>query len=459
MEQTPSPPPPLRELLTAYETAIASLNTLPSHPQDARAKVILSVLLARDAIQTRLSQGSLAAEDVLDLASLDAKLQDQQAVIQSFLQLPQWCELYAPDPAAWWWAVSPSDDEVQAREAEIEASQHDWFWNGLAIAFLAISASLILNTASRFWGGSIASAGTLTLAAQSALTLIAGKGALTQSGREGWEKFLQTRGIAEHHWQEWSCAAAGGVLAIVGGLHMSLPAIAILYNNQGENHYLADRLASALGDYQVAINLRPDYPEARYNLGLVYEDLQREEDAIASYRFVVEQDAESVDKLIWLKANNNLARLYILQGNTRDAVPLLIQSLRAVTPEQVATNVDFAKVQYSLLKNRGWARLAQGRYDDAETQLDEAIHLLETTIPSDDELEQQGQAKLQNRGSGYCLMAQVLDAQDRSDEADRVWETCLVEANAGNPDEDTWIGMYEQRSPTTSPTVNEEVPE
>jgi tetratricopeptide (TPR) repeat protein len=286
---------------------------------------------------------------------------------------------------------------------------------------------------------------------QSALTLIVGKGALTQSGREGWERFLKSRGIAEHHWQEWSCAAAGGALLVVGGLHASLPTIAIAYTNRGETHYLANRLASALGNYQVALNLRPDYPEAHYNLGLVYEDLQKEDEAIASYRFVVEQDPESVDPLTWLKANNNLARLYILQDDTRNAVPLLIQSLQAITPEQVEAEVDFAKIQYSLLKNWGWARFEQERYAEAEAQLDEAIQLLQNTIPPD--------GNLRNRGSSYCLMAQVLDAQDRAEDADRLWETCLAEANLGNPDEDTWIGVYEQRASAASPDVNEENPE
>lgn len=438
MDQT-LPQKPLRDLLTMYETAIAPLITLSSLPESEQAKAILTVLLARDEIQTRLTQGTITAEEVLTLESLDTTLKAHQETIQSFARFPEWRALYQPSEDTWWWQVPSS-------ESAIKASHYDWLWNGLSIVFLALSASLILNTASRFWGGSIASAGTLTLTVQSALTLIVGKGALTKSGREGWENFLKQRGIAEHYWQEWNCAAAGGVFLVVAGLHASLPAIAVTYNNQGERNYLDNRLASALGNYQVALNLRPDYPDARYNLGLVYEDLRREEEAIAAYRFVVEQDAESVDKLIWLKANNNLARLYILQGNTHDAVPLLIYGLDAITSKEVADDVDFAKIQYSLLKNRGWARLEQGRYAEAETQLNEAIILLETIIPSDDELEQQDQDKLRNRGSSYCLIAQVLDAQKRREDADRFWETCFVEAKAGNPDEDTWLGVYEQRS-------------
>ncbi len=435
------PPKPLSALLVSYEAAIAPLNSISSLPPAEQSQAILAVLLARDEIQTRLPQGNITAAEVITLESLDADLKTHQATIQSFAKLPEWRALYQPSEAAWWWQV-PVTPEVE------KAQQLDWLWNGLSIVFLAVSASLILNTASRFWGGSIASAGTLTLAAQSALTLIVGKGALTHSGRAGWERFLKNRGIPEHHWQEWSCGAAFGALLLVGVTHSSLPAIAIAYNNEGEKNYLANRLASALGNYQVAINLRPDYPEAHYNLGLVYEDLQQPEDAIAAYRFVVQRDVESVDRLVWLQANNNLARLYILQGDTRDAVPLMIQSLNAIAAEAVATDVEFAKINYSVLKNLGWARLEQQRYADAETQLDEAIRLLEDTLPPETEV--------QNRGSSYCLMAQVLDAQERREDADCAWEMCLIEANAGNPDEDTWIGVYEQRSPSYVPSTVEE---
>ncbi|MGD1861595.1 MAG: tetratricopeptide repeat protein [Leptolyngbyaceae cyanobacterium] len=430
-------------MLTAYEAAIAPLNSFSSITPAEQSKAILTVLLARDEIQTRLLHGQITAEELLRLEALDIDLKTHQTLIESYDQLPKWRDLYQPSEAAWWWTV-PTSLEVE------KAQQLDWLWNGLSIAFLAVSASLILNTASRFWGSDLASAGTLTLAAQSALTLIVGKGALTQSGREGWEKFLKQRGIAEHHWQEWSCAAAGGVLVVVGGLHIALPAIAIAYNDRGENHYLNNRLASALGNYQVALNLRPDYPEAHYNLGVVYEDLQQEDEAIAAYRFVVERDVESVDELTWLKANNNLARLYILQGDTRDAVPLLIQSLNAIVAETSTTDTEFVKINYSLLKNLGWARLVQTRYAEAETRLDEAIRLLEAALPPE--------TAVRNRGSSYCLMAQVLDAQARTADADRVWETCLIEANIGNPDEDAWIGVYEQRSPSFLPEPSEEAP-
>lgn len=430
----------LRGTLQEYEQLIAGFN----QPGQITDQAILEILLVRDRLQAQLQEDSITAEDLLRLDELDHQLKQGQATIQKHAKLPRWRETYHPQASAWWWAVEP---EVKV----IPASRYDGLWNSLALIFLAGAASLILNTASRFWKDGVASAGTLAVVAQSVLALVVGKGALTASGRKGWENLLKQRGIPEYHWQEWSCGAAGGVLLLAGGIHASLPWVATWYNDWGRADYLDNYLASALDDYQVAINLRPDYPEAHYNLGILYEDLQQAEDAIAAYRFVVERDVESVDELIWLQANNNLARLYILQDETRDAVPLLIQSLAAIPADAVATRPDLAKINYSLLKNLGWARLEQARYGEAETQLDEAIRLLEGTISPD--------TVVRNRGSGYCLMAQVLDAQERIEEADRRWETCLIEANAGNPDEDTWIGVYERRSPSSVPTDSGEVAE
>lgn len=414
---------PLHRLLMQYEQAIADLGQ-----SGYDAQTILATLLVRDAVQAVLKDGTLTAADLVRLDQLDAQFKAYENSISKTSDLGRWRDIYQPDPDAWWWYPKASGAELKTR--------YDWLWNGLSIVFLTVSASLILNTASRFWSGGIASAGTLAVAAQSVLTLIVGKGALTESGRAAWEQILKRRGVPEHHWQEWSCAAAGGVLLAVAGIHGSMPLFATWYNGWGLNDYKQDRLASALQNYQVALNLSPDYAETYYNLGVLYEDLQQQDDAIASYQFVVERGPEIVDTTTWLDANNNLGRLYILQEDYRAAVTLLLQGANEVTGD-AATDVNLAKVSYSLLKNLGWARLEQNRYAEAETSLDEAIYLLEETLAEDD--------SVHNRGSAYCLMAQVLDAQELPSEADEFWQTCLKEANQGNPDEDTWLGVYDQR--------------
>ncbi|MEM7793705.1 MAG: tetratricopeptide repeat protein [Cyanobacteria bacterium P01_C01_bin.118] len=422
----------LHGLLGQYEQAVAALGQSGCEPQ-----AILATLLVRDRIQNDLKDGTLNAADLVRLDQLDAQLKSYEDSISQASDLGRWRGTYQPESDAWWWYPTAKDAKRQNR--------YDWLWNGLSVAFLTVSASLILNTASRFWSGGIASAGTLAVAAQSVMTLIVGKGALTDSGRKAWEQILKRRGVPEYHWQEWSCGAAGVVLLGVAGIHGSMPWFATWYNGWGLRDYEADRLASALQNYQVALNLSPDYGEAYYNLGVLYEDLQQQGDAIEAYQFVVERGPDVVDLQTWLEANNNLGRLYILQEDYRAAVDYLFRGTEEVLKDAAEPTLEFAKVKYRLLKNLGWARLGQARYLDAETNLDEAILVLEEElIPLAEALPPDSQEEL-HRGAAYCLMAQVLDAQELSDEADGAWQTCVGEANPGYPDEDTWLGIYEQR--------------
>ncbi|MEM9153127.1 MAG: tetratricopeptide repeat protein, partial [Cyanobacteria bacterium P01_F01_bin.3] len=378
----------LPNLLEHYGKAVVVLGQ-PSYPQ----KAILEVLLARDAIQTVLKDGTLTAADLLRLDDLDAQLKTYETEISKASDLVRWRDIYQPDSEAWWWHPTASD--------AAQRNRYDWLWNGLSIVFLTVSASLILNTASRFWSGGIASAGTLAVAAQSVLTLIVGKGALTESGRKAWEQTLKRRGIPEYHWQEWSCGAAGVVLLGVAGIHGSMPWFATWYNDWGLKDYENDRLASALQNYQVALNLSPDYGEAYYNLGVLYEDLQQQDDAIEAYQFVVERGPEVIETQTWLKANNNLGRLYILQEDYRAAVDFLLRGTDEVLKDTAEPNLEFAKVKYRLLKNLGWARFEQKRYLDAETNLDDAILVLEDDlIPLVEELPPDAEEEL-HRGAAY----------------------------------------------------------
>ena len=399
---------------------------------------VLEVLLTRDAICAALKDLPPSAEKLQRLEALDVQLREAEGRIQSIQNLQQWRSLKNPDgsfePSAWWWPVPPS-----ARPTK------DWLWRAASVIFLSVSASLILNTASRFWSGGIASAGTLAVVTQGVLTLIAGKGALTQSGREGWETFLKQRNIPEQNWQQWSCVAAGGVFLVVGGIHRSLPQVATWYNDWGWEHYEAQRLDSALSDFQTALSLRPDYAEAKFHSGLVYEDLQQHEQAQESYQFVVASDPEEVPLEVWLSAHNNLARLHLLAGDDQEAAPLLMVAMDRLDVDVVEKDPDIAAVNYNLLKNLGWVRLQQGRYREAQTQLEEAIAFEQEVLVQANTDESLSDIALPNRAAAYCLLAQVADAQKQVAEADTAWEQCLLNANLGNSDEDTWVGVYELR--------------
>jgi tetratricopeptide (TPR) repeat protein len=416
----------LHDRLQNYKTAIAALTDPPPD-----AKALLTALLARDALQAALADNTPSTDTFLQIKKLDSQLKERRDWIRQVGALSDWRAMHQPDSAAWWWWLDAEDTP--------QASRHDWLWNGLSLTFLTLASGLILNMASRFWSGGVASAGTIALLGQGTVTLLAGKGALTDSGRKAWENFLGHYNVPAHYRQGVSCGASGLVLLGVTGVHLALPWFATWYNAWGLRDYQANHLASALSNYQTAISLRPDYATVHYRLGLLYEDLQRQDEAVAAYQFVVARSPAAIDEVVWLQANNNLGRLYILQDQPDVAVELLLQGLDALDQDQIATNPDLAQVQYSLLKNLGWARLEQGRWNEAFTYLDEAIWVLEDELASVEDVP--------NRGSAHCLLAQVLDAQDQIQEADLVWETCLITANLGNPDEDAWIGVYEQRSP------------
>ena len=419
----------LGDRLQHYEAAIAALSE-PSPDSEA----LLTALLARDALQAALADNTPSTDIFLKLNYLDGQLKARRDWIAQVTALPDWRAMHQPHSTAWWWAL---DEDVSP-----PSSRHDWLWNGLSLTFLTLASGLILNMASRFWSGGVASAGTIALLGQGTVTLLAGKGALTDSGRKAWENFLSRYNVPAHYRQEVSCGASGLVLLGVTGVHLALPWFATWYNAWGLRDYQANHLASALSNYQTAISLRPDYATVHYRLGLLYEDLQRQDEAVAAYQFVVARSPAAIDPVVWLQANNNLGRLYIRQGQPDVAVGLLLQGLNALDQEQAAKNPDLGQVHYSLLKNLGWARLEQDRWQEAFTYLDEAIWVLEDELASVEDVP--------NRGSAHCLMAQVLDAQDQVQAADSAWETCLITANLGNPDEDSWIGVYEQRQTITN---------
>jgi tetratricopeptide (TPR) repeat protein len=191
---------------------------------------------------------------------------------------------------------------------------------------------------------------------------------------------------------------------------LSLPSIAVQYNNSGLQNYSAGRLTSAQFDYLRAIKLNPDYVDAHYNLGLLYEDFQQIDKARVEYWAAVQGGLAA--------AHNNLARLYILDKDYAVAVPLLKKGL------MIANN---DAVNYYLHKNLGWARLGQSRYDEALVELQAAIALAPDQAPA------------------HCLLAQVLEGQGDTVAAREEWEICLKFADSLRPDEDTWIGLARQR--------------
>ncbi|MFB2917911.1 protein kinase domain-containing protein [Aerosakkonema funiforme] len=190
--------------------------------------------------------------------------------------------------------------------------------------------------------------------------------------------------------------------------------IAIALNDRGVEHYEDGGIgiAAAWHDIKQAVELNPNDSVAIYNWGALCEQLGNFDCAREKYQIAAQSGVAA--------AYNQLARLYIIHyKNDAVALNLLWQGL--------ALNEDGIDVKYSLLKNLGWVRLKQQRYDEAKKHLQDAIKL-----DSD-------------RASAYCLLAQVKEAQKDIKDSLVHWENCRKYADMKNPDEDNWMSIAEQR--------------
>lgn len=191
-------------------------------------------------------------------------------------------------------------------------------------------------------------------------------------------------------------------------------ALSWLSNWYGVTNHLAGQLPKAQFGYNWARKLNPLSAGAHYNQGATYEDQQNYERAHAEYQLAIEGGL--------IEAYNNQARLYVLEGNYDAAVSLLRIGLGLAKDPRVRAD---------MYKNQGWARLEQGRYDEAKLDLTEAIKLKSDRAPA------------------YCLLAQVLEREEDKKGALVQWENCLGFAYQPNtPEEDKWVHLARQRLDT-----------
>ncbi len=410
----------IEHFLNCYKHYLLTLETITS-PQPEQ---VLDVLAARDAVQQTLVEGAkLSGVQWLKLNQLDDRLKQQKEKIIQNLSLEQWRETVKPSESAWWWFCAPPKPQHWSEK-------YDWVFNSLNLALLTASVSLVVDTSSKFLVGGPGLFGSLAIATQSILTLITGGGGLTQVGQKVRQQIFNSLKIKKAYWEEISTIAAFMLLASLIGFRVSLPRIAVCFNNWGLEHYHAREFDSALSNYEKAIALRPDYAEAHYHLGLVYEDLQLYDKARAEYQLAIQSDLDALEPLARLKAHNNLGRLYILKNDYTAAIPSLITGLNLVDEEAAKKDEELKNTQYALKKNLGWVQLGLKNYTEAESLLQEAI-----TLDSE-------------RGAAYCLLAQVLEGKKQQTEALTQWQNCIIYADKNEPDEYQWIGLAREKTAT-----------
>ncbi|UJB71392.1 tetratricopeptide repeat protein [Acaryochloris sp. 'Moss Beach'] len=402
---------------------------------------ILNLLTCRDQIQVHMTERSLlSSQQLLRLADLDCYLKKYEVLIATHLDLEAWQQLVHPPRTSWWWFL-------RAPEPRHWWNEYDWLFNAGTLVVLTISASLITDTATRLFSGGIDLGSTLVISGQSLLALLAGGGALTQAGRQAYERLLSRLRINKHYWQEASFTFALLLVLSLAGIHSALPGFAEMANQNGEAHYQNGKLDSARKDFSRAIALKQDFPKAHFNLALVHEDLQQLEDAKAQYQLVVTQkdlvncnaaNADHCDDLmIWLQAHNNLAELDIVDEEYGKAAPLLQAGLRKLEQQGNEVTPKSKQLKYNLLKNLGWARLNQTFFSEAENYLKQAARM-EPKAPD-----------------SFCMLAKLSEAKNEKQKALPDWKKCLIKAQKNpivletQPEVNQWVAEAQERLSAT----------
>jgi len=202
----------------------------------------------------------------------------------------------------------------------------------------------------------------------------------------------------------------GSLVGSLGVFLLISPRVALFYRERGFDNYKKAQLRSALQDYKIAAIFNPSDPNPHYSQGAIYERLKDFDSARTEYKKAVLLD--------FVPAYSNLARLYILENKTSEAISLL-----RIARDKKPNNLE----KYFILKNMGWAKLKQKEYTEAEVLLREAI-----------ELENKG-------GAAHCLLAQILDNQGANKSALLAWDNCRKWASPNRSEEGEWINKARKR--------------
>ena len=394
-------------------------DTLQNWQQTATTDCALAVLRARDTLQGVLEEGDEYEIDGLQsLCELDKKLRQQALSIPALVNFAAYRQSLSPPENYWWWQL----DQMQPKHRH---NRFDWLYRGSRVLVWTVSLGLLGDIIRRFFLGGPGVVGVSAITFSSLLTLLNARSELTEAGQTGFDQLLKNFRIPTHWHEEAKLGATGLLSLFLFGVWLSLPSVSDWYNRLGTQAVNTGRLGSAEQYYQRAIALNPDNLNAHYNLGTLYEDLQRLEEAQTQYRIAVQGDVP--------QAYNNLGRLYLLPANGEPAaaVTLLSQGLELSAQQEAELKADssFFSTQYNLYKNLGWARLLQERYEEAVFPLQAAIGV--TQRP-------EAAAEILNPASAYCLLAQVQEQQGDKTAALESWADCYRLGKSTNPDEDTW---------------------
>lgn len=414
--ETAHPAAPTRPpLAVAMEKYAQAMDTLNDDPQ-----TLFPVLLARDQVEETLGKTRpLPVDSVRKLLDLDGQL--RQSVTEPAMEaLSDWRQTLHPPNVHWWWFF---DQEAEKRE-----EKSDLPWLLLTGTLLAVTAPLALEILKRLLVGapdSFSIFGAL-------ITVLLTSSPLFKRGRElsGWVLKRVPRLKPRFHAQAMAgMAVIALVLVGIGGL--SLPRLALYYNNAGHRALRAGNLLATQRSFQRAVALNPDLVAPYQNLADVYGRIGRPEDAQDWYQQAIECDIN------FGPAYRGLGYLHNLQGDFGKAEDVLLAGLgREYDPE----DADMGTVtRYQLLSDLGWAYFGQERLDRAQEALEAAVAMEGELKALEDRTGNQYRIALP-----HYILAQVYEQSDRSQEAIEQWEESLRFLDPGD-----WVNQ-EQIATTLS---------
>lgn len=401
----------LPDAIHAYHQQVGTLTTAKTWTD----KQVLSLLRQRDRIQQLIDQMAeqpeapeISPELWVNLSQDDAQVGQWNDRLLGLAPLADWRKSLNPPEHYWWWHPKEKDPKPIL----------GWLLGGLTLALLTVTLALAKDIATRFLTGAPGVWSSIGAIAPVALALFATGGVLTKVGQQLIDTYLKHRLPYPRYWPLIKFSLALGLLSLFFWGHVvGLPWAAKQYHAAGTRQYFeSGKLTQAQASFERALNLDPDFPAANHDLAVIYEDLQEFDQAKAEYAKAI--------KAGYLQSVNNLARLQILEDeNYESAAILLISAL-----QDKKRNAEDAELAYGLHKNLGWAWFNQARLIEAEGELRQAIRLEATLTGS--------------RPDAHCLLAQVLEAQQKNTDAQTEWETCLRKVS--RPEDDLWKGMASQ---------------
>ncbi|MCW6051860.1 CHAT domain-containing protein [Lyngbya sp. CCAP 1446/10] len=207
----------------------------------------------------------------------------------------------------------------------------------------------------------------------------------------------------------------------LAGLAIGYPLIgqnlASAINTFGMENHRSNQFLIAKASYNLAVLINPTNGEPYYNLSELCKDLSDRK-----------CERESMQSAVWLgipEAHAQISKSFLRENKPEDALKAIALCFQ---------NAKQDGVKSACFKNRGWVRLNQKRYDSAEPDLRQAISLSNKTPEA------------------HCLLAQVLEAKGKPQEALTHWEETLKSANSRIPAQDECIQMAKERLPKTGKT-------